>query len=335
MTLPLMASNETQYKESRAIYCPSEVHPVRMLWAVSGWELRRVAASRSAWIGACAAFSFFLLITLLLSGRALALTYSNTLPPSSANMVNVYGLSAWGMLIILPRYPLLIMGLFLPFIAGEGVARDFHRRTADMLMATRVPGWAYVAGRFAAMLALGLGLALLMLAAIAGGGLGLHIWSAYPAPNLLAILALWAVAVLPAAVLVSGMGFTLGTLLPRYSNAAKAAVVIFWVLSQFAAALWENTASPYTVIDPAGMVMSQVVQGPYGEAYHTRISSLAQSGEEQSQPVTREKAQEVLTVVEQTMPDLWPWIPPRAGYIVVGLGLGAFAAARFRRFRNT
>lgn len=346
MTLPVTASGETKRKELVGMYGarPPQVHAVPMLWAVSRWELRRVAASRSAWIGAGVAFIFFVLITLLFSGRALTLAYDNTWPPSTANDVSVSGLSAWGMLIILPKYPLLILGLFLPFIAAEGVAHDSRRRTADMLMATRVPSWAYVVGRFVAVLALSIGLALLMLAAITGSGIVLHLWLGYPAPNLVAIVALWAVAVLPATVLVTGLGFALGTLFPRHSNAVKAAVIVFWVLSQFSAAIWEHTGSPYTEIDPAGIVMSQVVQGPYAERFYARIASLAQAGaaepgqqgqQGQLQPVTRDQAEQAVREIEQMLPDLWPWVPPRAIYAGIGLGLVLLATLRFRRFRNT
>jgi ABC-type transport system involved in multi-copper enzyme maturation permease subunit len=177
----------------------------------------------------------------------------------------------------MPKYLLLVLGLFIPFIAAEGVARDLKRRTHEMLMSTQVPTWAYVLGRYAAVLVVTLSLALLLLGATLTVATALNVWLGYPAPNLAAILALWAVAVLPAVILVSSLSFAFGTLWPRHANSAKTVLVVLWVLAQFSAALWEHEQSPYSVIDPAGVVMTQVIQGPYAQIYAERISILAGS----------------------------------------------------------
>src|SRR4051812_48757849 len=125
------------------------------LASVVAWELRRIAASRSTWLLAGLAFLFFVLIVLLLKD-SLVLVYGE---PQIANgiiarpdTVRVSGISAWGMAITMPKYLLLVLGMLLPFIAVDGVARDFRRRAHEILMATRVPTWAYVVGRYIAVL---------------------------------------------------------------------------------------------------------------------------------------------------------------------------------------
>jgi hypothetical protein len=47
-----------------------------------------------------------------------------------------------------------LLGLYLPFIAADGVARDVQRRTHELLMASAVPSRAYIWGRFLSSLLL-------------------------------------------------------------------------------------------------------------------------------------------------------------------------------------
>ena len=39
-----------------------------------------------------------------------------------------------------------VFALMLPFVVTEGVAADYKRRVHELLMATPLPGWAYVWG---------------------------------------------------------------------------------------------------------------------------------------------------------------------------------------------
>ncbi|MEO8288269.1 MAG: ABC transporter permease subunit [Chloroflexota bacterium] len=299
------------------------------------WELRRIASSRSMWLLVGVAFLFFALITLLLKDSQ-SLVYGEPQSVDGAmarpDTIRVSGTSAWGMSITIPKYLLLVFGMLLPFVAVDGVARDFKRRTHEIVMAARIPTWAYVVGRYMAVLVIALGLALVMLAAVLLAGFALHLWAGYPPPSTSAILALWAVAVLPAAVLLSGLGFALGTLLTRHANSIKAVLLVGWVLCQFTGALWEDSAGQgaYALVDPAAVMMSQSIQGPYAVAFFRSVGEVIEAGK----PMSKQQAEGIVRDVEQKTPDLWPWILPRSVYAATGLAAVAFAAARFRRFKG-
>ena len=102
------------------------------------------------------------------------------------------------------------------------MTRDLHRRTHELLLTTALPTWAYVWGRYLVGLVMSLGLAVLLLVAILGMGGLLHLTvTDYPAPQIGTVLLLWVGMVLPATILVSSLGFALGTLLPRLSTLIK------------------------------------------------------------------------------------------------------------------
>jgi hypothetical protein len=100
-------------------------------------------------------------------------------------------------------------------------------------MATSLPTWAYVWGRYLVVTALSLFFALEMLAAIVllitiehmsiGG-------ADYPAAQIGPLLAPWAALVLPATIFAGGLGFALGTLLFRYATYVKLAIALGWFI---------------------------------------------------------------------------------------------------------
>src|SRR5205807_9692222 len=109
----------------------------------------------------------------------------------------------------LPSGTLMLLGLLLPFVNADGVTRDLHRRTHELLMATALPTWAYVWGRYLIGLLLSLGLSLLLLAAILGMGLFLHLTiTDYPLPEIGNLMVICVGMFASAAALVSSLSFT-------------------------------------------------------------------------------------------------------------------------------
>jgi hypothetical protein len=58
-----------------------------------------------------------------------------------------------------------------------------------------------------------------------------------------------------------------------------------------------------------------------------RYAALLQAGAGSSSTLSLE--------VQQRIPDLWPWVGPHVGLVVIGLASAMFAALRFRRFRDS
>jgi ABC-type transport system involved in multi-copper enzyme maturation permease subunit len=234
-------------QQTRALESP------RPLLSVMAWELRRFCASRLFWLQALGFFCF-LLFMMWASRMPNQFTFNNTNGSFSGF---VAGTSAWGLLTTLP-IALILLGLLLPFVTTDGVTRDLHRRTHELLMTTALPTWAYVWGRYLICLLLSLGLALLSLAAILGMGLLLHLTTpAYPLPPTGAVLLLWVGMVVPATVLLSSLGFALGTVLPRLSTLVKIVILLGWFVGALILPIGIRDSTPpawYVNWDPTSAV---------------------------------------------------------------------------------
>jgi ABC-type transport system involved in multi-copper enzyme maturation permease subunit len=287
------------------------------------WELRRYAARKSTWVMCAAAFGFFAFLTWFMRGIVLV-TYFLPEPASIA----VTGTSAWGMVRTLIMVMLLAFGMFLPFVAAGGVARDLKQRTHEIVMSTPVSTQAYVWGRYLAVLAVGFVLAFLMLLAIFVTGYALHLGPDYPPPNVPAILAIWATVVPATVVLVTGGSFALGTLLPRFSNPVKIVVLTAWFLSLYLS-IPGVALSSYPAWDPTSRAMAQELFARYRPESETGL--LQQFPKDKA---ALEQMRQGIRDIEQRMPDLLPWVPPKLAYAGLGLAFVAVAAAGFQRFRN-
>jgi ABC-type transport system involved in multi-copper enzyme maturation permease subunit len=171
------------------------------LLAVVTWEFRRFRASRLFWLQALG-FFVFVLVSLWLGLQPSAFTLFGSVSGFVA------GTSAWGLLQYLPIGVVLLLGLLLPFVNADGVARDLQRRTHELVMTTVLPSWAYVWGRYLVGLLMSLGLAMLMLAAILGTGTIFHLTiTDYPAPDIGNVLILWVGMVVSATILLSSVSF--------------------------------------------------------------------------------------------------------------------------------
>lgn len=307
----------TTHLQARTIQLP---HP---LLSVMMWELRRFRASRLFWVQALCFFGF-----------ALFLTWAQGMPEQFRHLkVNgdvvlsgfVAGTSAWGLLETLPL-ALVLLVLLLPFVTTDGVTRDLQRRTHELLMTTALPSWAYVWGRFLISLVMSLGLALLMMAALMGMGWLLHLTvTDYPAPEIGAVLLLWAGMVVPATVLVSSLSFALGTVLPHLSSMVKVVILVGWIVGAVILPIGFNNTTPptwYVNWDPTSAVtaLGLLSQYTFSDAA-ARATSEAQF-------------QQLFFAVENKIPDLVGWFVPHLLLSGLSLLLVALAALAFRRFRG-
>jgi ABC-type transport system involved in multi-copper enzyme maturation permease subunit len=292
------------------------LHP-HPLARVMAWELRRFAASRLFWFQALGSFGFFLLLTWI---------PGTTIQISTRNFSGfTAGTSAHGLLLTLPTV-LLLLVLLLPFVTADGVTRDLHRRTYELLLTTALPTRAYVWGRYLVCLAMSLGLAVLLLCATLLMGWLLHlIVPLYPAPQTEAVFSLWIGLVVPATILVSSLSFALGTMFPRQSTLIKTAVLVVWTVGAeiLPFSLGSTLISTwYGNWDPTGAVTAlKILSQTHDPQLHT-ATSMAQF-------------QQALLSFENTIPSIGEWFIPHLILAAVSLGLVALAASTFQRSRVT
>lgn len=306
MSIPALASTG---QHMRTVTHP---HP---LARVLTWEVRRFHASRLFWFQALSFFGFFLFLTWV-TGTTIEISYGKF----SGLMA---GTSAHGLLLTLPTV-LLLLVLLLPFVTADGVTRDLHRRTSELLLTTALPTRAYVWGRYLVGLAMSLGLAVLLLCATLLMGWLLHLTvPLYPAPQTDAVFSLWVGLVVPATILVSSLSFALGTLFPRRSTLIKIAVLAVWTLGAeiLPFSLGSTLISTwYSNWDPTGAV--------------TALKILAQTPDSQLHTATSmAQFQQALLSFENTMPRIGAWFIPHLILAAVSLGLVALAASTFQRSR--
>lgn len=313
-------------------------HPIL---AVLGWELRRMGRDKRT-AGVIPGLLFVLCGLIVLARQtATTLNYGVVQTAGAAPRylyITISGTSAWGLSSTLPRLLLLVFGLCLPFVAGSLVARDVSQRTHETLMTTAIPTWAYVVGRYLAGLALCLGLAGVLLTAMVAVALGLYEAGRAPAPALGPMVALWAVMVLPATVLVSGVSFAVCTLWPRALTAWRVVALLGWFLCSFLVALPPAVAANVAAWDPTSGLMSLALNDQYFQQVGPSIDRYF-NGAQQPADMTHiqahyDQAVQAAHVIEQQMPDLTPWILPHLGLAALGLGAVAWTAVRFRRFRE-
>ena len=315
----------------------------RPLLSVMTWELRRFCVSRLLWLQA---LGFF--------GLSLFLTWSQQIP-LTLNHTNasvpfysfVAGTSIWGLIMTLPTGTLMLLGMLLPFVNADGVTRDLSRGTHELLMATTLPTWAYVWGRYLSGLLLSLGLALLALAAILGMGLFLHLTitghslprignhiADYPMPEIGNLMVIWVGIIAPATILASSLSFALGTLLPRLIMLVKIAVLTAWLVATEVIFISLGTASHaanfslpawYINWDPTS---EGIALGLFNK-YMAEFSNMADKA------TTTAQTQHVLLTVENSLIDLGGWLGPHLLLAGLSLGLVLIAARAFKRSRNT
>jgi ABC-type transport system involved in multi-copper enzyme maturation permease subunit len=301
----------------------SLMHPLR---SVMSWELRRLRSSRLTWGITLGAFILFLVI-LWTERNKYSIGAADTLHGYTFSGT-VAEASTLGFLLVVPGSVLLLFGLLLPFVSGDGVARDLSRRTHELLMATTLPTWAYVWGRYLVGLLLSLGLATLMLVAVVACGVVQHLTVANcPVPQVGDILALWGALVIPVTFLVSGVSFGLATLLPRYATMVKLATLACWFVAGVALPEvpdQQNIPAWYAHWDPSGAVLSRVTASQFTHALQSDLNAA----------VRGHSVLQLLLRLELQMPDVGVWLVPHLMWAGLGLAVVVIAAVSFRRFRG-
>jgi hypothetical protein len=170
-------------------------------------------------------------------------------------------------------------------------------------------------GRFLAVLTLALGQAVLMLLAALAMGSILHLRNAiYPQPALSNLVTVWGLVVIPPTILISGLGFSLGTLWPRRSRMIELGILIGWIL-------FYTVGDVVKIINPTGV---SIVGGLIPQIIQSANSNLA------SLPADQKAAW--VQQIQAHLPDLRAWLLPQYSLAFAGILCVLAAAAGFRRF---
>ena len=286
-------------------------HRPSPLVSVMAWELRRFRASHLFW---------WQMLGFL--GFALFVIWTRMMPAQFTGHGFVAETSAWGLLLTLPTSALLLLGVLLPFVSADGVTRDLHRRTHELLMTTPLSSWAYVWGRYLTGLLMSLGLAVLALVALLGMGWVLHASVPdYPAPEIGNLLTLWGSLVVPATVLISSLSFALATAFPRGSTVAKIVIMLGWFVgSLILPSEFTQTSLPtwYVAWDPTGAVTAMGTLSQYAFAPRPEMDTA--------------QWQQLLLAAENKVPDVSAWLAPHVILAGLSILLVLASAFSFRRF---
>lgn len=289
----------------------------RPLRSVLGWELRRLRANRLSWVVASLALLFFLSL-IWLKHSWLNRKGDLTIP--------ILGSTSLGLVYEITLILMLMLGMFLPFVAAEAVARDYKQRMHELLITTTLPTWAYVWGRYLARLLVSLALAFAMLVALLLMNLILHLTLAeYPGLKLGSVLLIWSITVISATILVSGLSFALGTQWPQLAIVTKLAVLVGWIILEF-----QNLA------DMQGHNAWRAFWNPTSRGMLLTLGpQFAQHYGEQARNVANVEHQvQIAMQLQQQLPNLWPWVAPYLLLACLGLALVALAGVTFQRFRT-
>ena len=295
---------------------------------VTAWEARRFLASRANRRLILLALALFLLFMWLFK-------YGDTVGFSSRPefyvAFQVSGTTAWGLAELFALFTALL-ALLLPFMNAGGVAHDVKDRTYELLMSTPVPTWAYVTGRFLFCLLASLGLALLLLASVLLMGLVLHLTQKdYLPPQVNFALTLWLIIILPSTMLLSSLSFALGTLLSRYANLAPLGIIVLWFLFSFVNAPIFGLPSWYRTWEPTNFGIAAILPHPYYQGLQTILSRL---GDSQITPDSLRQFTTSFQSLQQTTPDLLPWLAPHLIQLGVGLVFVLIVVLTFKRSRS-
>jgi hypothetical protein len=143
-------------------------------------------------------------------------------------------------------------------------------------------------------------------------------------PGFVDSLVVWAIVILPATILLTGVGFTLGTLWPRRSTTTRLGLLVVWVvLYAFGNLLFGFLSQIYVYLDPTST-------GILGTIYPVVLQNLQAA----LPNVPLNQRSDVVLEIQQTLPDLSAWVIPHIGLALLGIAVVEVAAASFKRFRD-
>src|SRR5215469_1983392 len=300
------------------------------LWEVMSWEARRLAVSSYTWLVVVAVFGIF---SLIMASRVGWSTWGFGDGTVNLQADIPYG-SVMSIYYDLPFDLIFPLVLLVVFLVSDGVSRDWHRRTHDLVMATAVPTWAYVWGRYLVVTALSLFFAVEMLVAIlllitiehmSIGG------ADYPAAQMGPLLAPWATMVLPVTIFAGGLGFALGTLLFRHSTYVKLAIALGWFIWLIAlpGIVQGNPDVPEWLLrwEPTYVGLRTGLYDLYDGAFHNAVLPLERSGH----PISHGQLLTIYHHLIYELPDIWSWLPAHLMWAIGAVGAVGLAAYLFRR----
>jgi ABC-type transport system involved in multi-copper enzyme maturation permease subunit len=304
------------------------------LWEVMAWEMRRIVASPVMWVTALAVFGIFALVMLW---RAFPREWGFGDGVVGLRVDLPYG-SAMRLLYDMPSNLLFLLVLLVVFAVADGVARDWHRRTHELVMVTELPTWAYIWGRYLVATAVSLFFAVELLLAILllitiehviNGG------ADYPAAQLGPVLATWAAVVLPTTIFVGGLSFALSTLFFRATTLVKLATALGWFiwLGALPALTQGNANVPQWLLSWDPTYVALIEPGSH-EIYYRALSAGVAPLEGAGQPVSQDQLLGLFNHMVNTLPDLNAWLPPHLVWAAGAVGLVAVTSLVFKRYQN-
>ncbi len=283
-------------------------NPPSPLFSVWGWELKRIFTKPLNWGFALGSFLFF--------GAMMWFKHAWTLGTESGTRFTLYGTSAFGLFYEFTVVLMLVFAFILPFVVTEGASRDYRQRIHEVLMATPLPGQAYVWGRFLATLTLAIGQAVLMVVAAWLMGTILHLRNGfYPQPTWPNLITAWGLVVIPATILIAGLGFSLGTLWPQRTRLIMLGLLIAWLLF--------FTVGDILSVNPTGVSI-----------LGTQISRLVQAANAQLASIPADQQAAWLERLQVASPDVSGWWLTQYAQAALGIICVVVAAAGFRRYRK-
>jgi hypothetical protein len=121
--------------------------------------------------------------------------------------------------------------------------------------------------------------------------------------------------VIPATILITGIGFSLGTLWPRRTRLIMLGILIGWILF--------FTVGDVLRINPTGTGILGTIVPQLIRTANTNLAS-----------IPADQRAEWVQQLQATLPDLRAWVLPQAGLAIASFLLVAVSAGRFKRFRN-
>lgn len=302
--------------------------PLMALLAVFRWECKRTLQRFLTWLGPALVFLVVLFLTWVGAQKG----------PDFGNGIWTDEMSPLGAVsefcgVILPLFLLLV-----PFLAADQVSQDLRSRTHELLMASALPSRAYTSGRYlAGLLVLLIYLLTILLAFLVMGfllasplplnqNLDVPGYQAlgYPAPQVLSLVGLWALLLLPTSVLVYSLAFFLGTLFPNHTNLVKILLLVLllacWILGGL---VFRDQAYAW---NPTGSTLFPQVEMQGMSDYQHLVN--------QEHPTSISQRLALARQVEERMPDVSSWLPPRGLFLFLALVLPVINMLGFRRFER-
>lgn len=328
------------------------------LWDVFRWELFRMAHNRWGWL---------VPIVVLLGGISM-----HFLVPTidlTGYPIFIYKSSAQDLSAAFPVYVIFFI-LVVPFLIGDMVARDPKRRMHEVLMATAVPTWAYIWGRYLAGAMVSMSLSGIFVAgalfygwikAVSDTHSQASFVAQYLASSGMTALLLWVCILLPRVFLFSGLIFALTTLLPRAVDVIKPIAAVAWIGSLMYGAfillprVQQHIATTHATArtlpallfwDPTPMMYSVIIREYYTaitaqvlQTYNLSIRPASNIEEYQQlfravQNIPRDQYFQITTTLSNYVPDVTAWVPSALVFSILGMIAVALSAVMFRRFRD-